>query len=120
MENNKIKNIRDAYSERQKKIILSECNTGILATDFYLKYKDELDVIELMQVYARIKSIETQNKIQEMLFSESDILDSYYLRKAGNWVSCDIYLPLIKENEIEYLKENEYIVEKEKNERMKF
>ena len=119
METKKIKYILEAYSERQKEIILSELNTNILATHFYLKYKNELDEIELMQVYARIKSMETQNKIQEMLFTESEILDSYYLRKAGNWVGSDSYLSLIKRNEIDYMEENEYIAEKEKKERMK-
>lgn len=86
-------------------------NHMITAIQFHAKYKNEMNEVQLLEAFARLKEVQMQNNIQEMLWSESERLGNiYYLRKAGNWVGADFYLSPVKVEEYEFLEEIDKIL----------
>lgn len=99
----------DLYSKREKEIFLDKSNKELTAQEFFDKFCNEFTEVEMLEIYGRLKSVETQHKIQEMLSGESERLgDIYYLRKAGNWAGCDFYRSIVREDEREYLEKYKY------------
>ena len=100
-----MKSLFESLSVKHQKILCDNYhNFDLTAMDFFDKYHHELSEVETMELFARIKTWQTQNKIQNMLWNESERLgDVYYLRKAGNWVGCDFYQAIVKEEEKEYI-----------------
>jgi len=105
-----MKHLLESLTEKQREVF-DECvdDEFIAAYNFYEKYEKELSPIALMEVFARIKTHQTQTKIQNMLWGESERMgDIYHLRKAGNWVGCDFYQAFIMESERPYLEKYKY------------
>lgn len=105
----------DSLSPRLKKIFDDNFkNHDITAMEFFQKYHHELSEVETMELFARIKMWQTQDRVSNMLWNEAERLDVYYLRKAGNWANCDFYMSPVNEEDKEYLdKHKEMWEEKE-------
>ena len=101
-------NILDNLTPKERKIFDDNFrNHDLTAKEFFDKYT-ELTELQTMEIFAHIKTWQTQDKIQNMLWNESERLGGnyeYILRKAGNWVGCDWYRALIREDEKEHLDE---------------
>ena len=97
--------ILEALTPQQREVFDECCeNEFVSATEFSEKYESKLTQVELLEVFARLKTHQTMANMQNMLWGEAERLgDIYYLRKAGNWVGSDWYWAFVKEEEKEYL-----------------
>ena len=100
--------ITDKLNPRLKKVFDENFrNFDLTASDFFDKQYNNLSEVECLEVFAMIKMWQTQDKISNMLWNESERLgDIYYLRKAGNWTNCDFYMAAVREEDKEYINEH--------------